>query len=462
MILRNRDFLSGGAPPEEMLRSALKEHAQHLPRLKRLMGYYRMEDSPILKRERAVGLPNNRVAHAFARYIVTVTTGYLIGEPVSYRTATDSPTLTAITDAFRRSSVASADVENARNAAIYGRGVEYISSDAQAIPRAFALSPENAFVVYDDTHEMLPMFGVYFSKRTRADGSQDGYRVWVMTDNEVIEYNMASEIGSALTMRSATQHHFGSVPLVEYWNDDQERGDFEWVLSLIDAYDKLQSDRVNDKEQFVDRMLLLTGCTLETDAQGRPPWRQLREDKALCLPDTDARADYLSVEMNENGTEILRSALERDIHKLSMVPDLSDEHFASNASGVAMRYKLLGLDQLTRIKQQWFTEGLRQRLRLFAHFMEIRGNPALDVADIEIEFSRAMPINELELAETVRAAEDAGAVSTETKVRMLHRSDKWDDDAVQAETQRIRTEQQSNSPVSLFESLNRADTLDEE
>ena len=57
----------------------------------------------------------------------------------------------------------------------------------------------------------------------------------------------------------------GGVPVVEYWNNAQETGDFEPVLSLIDAYDTLESDRVNDKQQFTDAVLLLTGCTLEND-----------------------------------------------------------------------------------------------------------------------------------------------------------------------------------------------------
>ena len=47
------------------------------------------------------------------------------------------------------------------------------------------------------------------------------------------------------------------------------------------AYDRLQSDRGNDKEQFTDKLLVLTGCTMDTDEEGRPPWLQLRLDKAL-------------------------------------------------------------------------------------------------------------------------------------------------------------------------------------
>ena len=71
---------------------------------------------------------------------------------------------------------------------------------------------------------------------------------------------------------------------------------------------------------------------------------------------------------------MLRRALSEDIHKFSMVPDLTDEQFAANASGVAMRYKLLGLEQLTGVKERYFREGLRCRVRLFAHYLALLGD----------------------------------------------------------------------------------------
>ena len=40
-----------------------------------------------------------------------------------------------------------------------------------------------------------------------------------------------------------------------------------------------------------------------------------------------------------------------DIHKISGVPDMSDESFAGNASGVAMKYKLLNLEQITKTER---------------------------------------------------------------------------------------------------------------
>jgi len=436
MIRRAREYLDAeGMPGLEMLRSVVAEHLSGLERLKKLQRYYRGQNA-ILSRRRAEGLPNNRMAHAFARYIVAVTTGYLVGGPVRYE-AGESPTLREIQRMLRRCSAASVDAENARNAAIYGRGVELVHADADLAVRITALSPMDAFVVYDDGCDMRPMFGVACARKARADGQDDGWRVWVLGRARVDEYRCRALAGSDYVRVGASPHYFGDVPLVEYWNDENETGDFEWVLPQIDGYDKLQSDRVNDKEQFVDALLVLVGCTLDTDERGRSPGQQLREDKALCLPDGQASAYYLHNAMDEAGNQILRDNLAVDIHKLSMVPDLSDENFAANASGVAMRYKLWGLEQLTRVKEQWFLEGLRSRLALLAHFLQVRGCPPLDVGEVSIHMQRALPANLAELTDNIRLARDCGAMSVQEAVRALHAPEDWSEAQVAEEVERI-------------------------
>jgi len=199
-------------------------------------------------------------------------------------------------------------------------------------------------------------------------------------------------------------HYFGHVPLIEYWNNGEERGDVADVLPLIEAYDALQSCRLNDQEQLSDALLIVYGARLETDERGRTPAQQLRQDKLLYLPDREAGAQYL-VKQGSQGAEEMRSALERDIHKFSLIPDLSDEQFSGNVSGVAMKYKLLGLEQLAKGKERWFREGLRERLRCFAHFLSVKGLKVPDADEIRLIFTRSLPENALEAAQMVKTLE---------------------------------------------------------
>jgi SPP1 family phage portal protein len=401
MIVRNRDLLAEGMPPPEMIRAVLQEFTGQRERMRNLREAYENKCA-IEGRARVKDLPNNKLAHGYPRYIVTMAAGYLLGKPVTY-TAPEGQedALSLVIDAYQVSNADSLDAELAKDCGVYGKGVEICYADKNAQPKAANLNPECAFVVYDDTVECEPLFGVYFRQLYDLQGNPKEWAVDIYTDTMVVEYILPSLTTLPGAPVSILPHYFGRVPMIEYWNAEDEHGDFEQVQTLIDAYNLLQSDRVNDKEQFVDSLLVIWGARMEKDENGRTPGQQLRQDKILQLPDRDCGAEYLGHTMTEADVEVLKNALNADIHKFSMVPDLTDEHFAGNASGVAMRYKLLGLEQLIRVKERWFKEGLRERLRCFAAFLARKGAAALDPDRVNINMARGLPENLLEISQMV-------------------------------------------------------------
>lgn len=414
MIVRQKDI----QVTAEVVKGVLSEFISDvLPRMEKLEAAY-MGKGAITERTRATGLPNNKLVHAYPRYIVTMASGYLVGQPVKYADDEQQEAIAALEEAHKHSNIDSVDAELAENASTYGVGVCICYADEAGKPKAAALNPKEAFVVYDDTVEHRPMFGVRWMDRFDAKGKKTGVVVHVHTDKEEQVYEGKTIQAIAGKPEENVTHSFGGVPMVEFWNNAQERGDFEPVLSLIEAYDVLESDRVNDKQQFTDAVLLLTGCTLageeeeavveeedgeevKTKRDTRTPAQRLLEEKTLSLPDTEAKAEWLVKKGDEAGAETLRNAIKSEIHKQSLIPDLTDEHFAANASGVAMRYKLLGLEQLTMTKERWFREGLRARLRLFARFLSVLARGNLNPENVAITFTRSLPVNETEIAAVV-------------------------------------------------------------
>ena len=409
MITRNRDLeINAGA-----VKGAISEFTKNvLPKLEKMAEAYAGKGA-IMGRTRASGLPNNKLVHAYPRYIVTMASGYLVGAPVKYTDDAQAGMLKALEDVHKNSKMDSVDAELAAHASTYGKGVCICYADEAGKPKAAALDPREAFVVYDNTVEHKPIFGVHWLEKQDASGKSVGVSVHVHTETEEMLFEGKTLTTINAVLNEVKTHAFGGVPMVEFWNNSQETGDFEPVLSLIEAYDVLESDRVNDKQQFTDAVLLLTGCTLEDEpeeldedeeeqtAEKRSAAQRLLEEKTLTLPDENAKAEWLIKNGDENGAEILRNAIKSEIHKQSLVPDLTDEHFAANASGVAMRYKLLGLEQLTKIKERWFREGLETRMRLFAAFMQVLGIGTLNVDTVQIVFTRSLPVNETEVASMV-------------------------------------------------------------
>ncbi len=402
MIQLDREWLREGEPTPELVREALRQFDGDRTRLEQLRSYY-IGQHAVSGRMRTKGAPNHRLWHDLPGYIVSITSGYLLGEPVQYQ-AVDGSDITPLTQALSRSAAANVDCELAVDAAIYGRAVEVYYADGDAMPRICQADPRNAFVVYDSTVEHAPLFGVLLSDRLGEHFQRICQRVDVMTGDWII--HMERTGAEAPHEVSRERHFFGRVPMGEYWNNGRERGDFEGVMNLIDAYDALQSDRVNDKQQFTDALMVIYGATVEEDPEGgRSLQQRLRETRTLEMPAADARVEYLTKSLSESDTEVLKNSLRNDIHKLSLVPDLTDEAFGGNQSGVAMEFKLFGLEQLTRVKERWFREGLLWRLSCLCHFLTLRGFALPDPATLEVAFSRSLPVNRLEVAQTLKTYE---------------------------------------------------------
>jgi SPP1 family phage portal protein len=408
-------LLEDGMPPPDLLTALLNEQRRlRITRLDMLKRYYE-GDHAILGRTRLSGLPNNRLAHALPGYITAIAAGYLVGAPVQYILKEHSAAFDQLLAALRRCDTQSIDAELAVDAAVYGKAVELCYADRQAKPRVAKADPCNAFVVYDDTVEHRPLFGITVSDVLDKQLKKCRERITVYTETLVVYMERRSKETPVETARAA--HYFGGVPMTEYWNNASETGDFEAVLPLIDAYDALQSDRINDKQQFTDAIMVLKGVgalqmeDTETDAladnelmtETMAAAQRLRHTRTLFLPGDGADAGFITKPDSENGSELLRKSLADDIHKLSFVPDLSDVKFAGDLSGVGMRFKLLGFEQRTKIKERWFREALRVRLRLMAHFLCVQGAAGFDVDQVQITFNRTLPVNELEIARTVQA-----------------------------------------------------------
>lgn len=402
--------------PEDVISYIRRFQTEKLPRLTRLNRYYE-GDHAILSRQKAEGLSNNRIAVNFASYIADLTSAYLVGSPVKYA-APDGVKIDALLDTLKKADSATQDSDLALDAAIFGSCYEltYMSSDPKPEPRLARLSSLNTFVVYDDTVEQKPVFAVYYYPIRNESGNITKYKGCCYTDKSFRSFTLSSSL-SLLSVGAPEPHWFGIVPINEIYNDGRRSGDFEQVTSLIDAYNLLQSDRVNDKEQFTDAILLITGTTLgDTDDESRATVQAIKENKVIELPD-GATAQYLIRQFDEGSVEVLQRRLEQSIHKISKTPDMSDENFASNISGVAMRYKLLPLEERTTVKERYFAEGLRYRLRLLQNAAEITGGTRVDISGIEIKFSRSLPVNELEVAQTVSTLD--GLVPRETLLGMI-------------------------------------------
>lgn len=429
---------------KKMITELISKHrSAEVERLRRNMSYYDGKHAIEKNKRKQDDAPNQKPVCNHAKDIADTSSGYFMGNPISYSTAGDMD-LSPLTNALDQADAADVDQDNALLLSIYGCSYEYIyAAEGKAELKVKNLNPENTFIVYDDTIEHNKLFGVYYYVKRDDVKNLETYVATVCTDSQIYEFVLYPSVDISPEQQDdkSTGHNMGFVPIVEYKNNKFCIGDFEQQIGLIDAYNTLTADRVNDKEQFIDAILVIYGQILgDTEEETEEAQRKLKKKKLLEL-DTEARAEYLTRTFDENGVETLRKALKEDIYTFSHVPNLTDENFAGNSSGVAMEYKLLGLEMLTKIKERYYRKALKERLKIFCHFLGLKAIE-LDVSAITPTFSRALPKNLAELANIVATLSDTVSKKTLIKQIPFVEDPDAEAEAVEAEKEKATERQQ--------------------
>lgn len=400
----------------ELIYKLIRKHANEREGLQKLKRYYIGEHSILEHKRRNPNAPNFKTVANHAKDIADTATGYFLGSPITYNNTGESD-LEPLLVAFDNAEVDQVDTQNALNMAIYGRAYEYIyvKEGLNELDSA-SLDVENTFIVYDDSIERRPLFAVYYYEVKDDSKDTKTYQAEVFTQNLHYHIVLRNSSGSYVKKNDVEPHHLGQIPIIEYKNNNFAIGDYEQQISLIDAYNSLMGNRVNDKEQAIESILVLYGAQLgDTPEETHKAMSVLNEEGLLELP-MDSKADFLKNLLDEGATEILRKSLKEDIYTFSHVPNLTDEKFAGNSSGVAMEYKLLGLEMITKVKESNYKRGLRQRISIFAKYLGLQ-QIALDANSIVPQFSRGLPKNLLELSQVINNLE--GKVSLRQLISLL-------------------------------------------
>lgn len=421
-------------PDKQAIRQLISKHISMVDRLKKNMSYYEGKHKILDETKR-----DNRLVCNHAKDISDTASSYFIGNPVTYKSEGD---IKPLTDALELAGADETDGDNGLEASIYGLAYEYVYvKENENNLQTKNLSAENTFMVKDDSIEENELFAVYYYIRKDDSGKlPDHYMATVVTTNYKYELDIENNNTIQATTEPAVPHYLGEIPIIEYLNNKLAIGDFELQIPLIDAYNALMSDRVTDKEQFIDAILAIYGTLLtdedepnteDEDESIRKAKARLKKYKVLEMPDT-AKAEYLTRTFDENGVEILKKAIEQDIHKFSHIPCMSDESFGGNVSGVAMEFKLLGMENITKIKTRYYKKGLRKRVRIFCNYLALHGT-SIDPAGITMTFTRALPKNLLEISQIV--ANLWGKVSRKTLLSQVPFVDDVDEELKALETE---------------------------
>lgn len=417
---------------KDLLQEFINEHTEEVnKRYKPLMAAY-MSDHDILHAPaKPKYKPDNRIVVNFPKYIVDTTNGFFIGNPV--KTVADEEAVAEYVEHLDQyNDQDDNNAELSKICSIYGKGFEMYYTDEEAELCITYLTPEEAFIIYDDSIIERPMYFVrrYVDRDKNEWGSISnihGVRYFKITGG--VDW-LKWEEGTTDVKNEWKQHYFPGVPATEYLENSERQGLFEPVMSMVNAYNKALSEKANDVDYFADAYLKkLGGAQLDEEDISF-----IRDNRIVDISGEEAEkitVEFMDKPSNDATQENLLNRLERLIFQIGQTANAADENFGTS-SGIAMLYKMWNTSNMGKTKQRKFISGMNRRYKL------LFGHPASPVpADswlqLHYQFTPNIPKNLKEEVETAAAME--GITSHETQLKVISAVDN-----IQGELEKIEEE----------------------
>lgn len=376
------------------------------------------------------------------KYICDTKASYVAGIPPAYSCAEGDEKGQAILDLYKAQIKPQLDQQLVAGCSRYGMDFEVHfcettiteAGNVTLTPKSVEASPLDCFVAYDESLDPDSVFGAIHY--VEVDDNHKATHYLDVYDRRVKQRYMLSGEGdtaSWVKVGDATIHGFDRVPITEYRNNPDMLGDFQSILPLQKALNEILSDRVKDKNRFASAIMVGQGVALgDTDEEVDESMGHIKDQEYISIP-RDASLNYLVKTFDEASVQVLVDYIKGEMHKISGIPDMTDEQFAANSSGVAIQYKLLSLNNLAQSLVAQFQKGFLRRCKLYSYVLF--GEDGADVEDMAITFRFNAPADSSYDVQTMQTYVQNGAMS----VRSMIENNPFVDD-VDEELNRIQDE----------------------
>ena len=383
----------------DVVAKALPVHIKNRAEIEYLYDYYRGKQ-PILARTKDIR-PEicNKIVENRANEIVSFKVGYLVGEPIQYvcrssgeEEQTDADAINLLNTYVFECDKAAKDKELAEWMYICGLGYRIAipsrERNGKGSPFEFyTLDPRNTFVIYHNGLGHRPIAGVTYVLRGTGEIIYSVYtrnRKFELTTSGNGLDVAAPVLTVASSIISAEEAHIaGDVPIIEYIANNARLGSFEIVIELLDAINNVESNRLDGIEQFVQALLMIKGADISDEE-----FISLKELGGLKIPE-GGDAKYLVQDLNQTQTQTLTDSMYQTVLTIVGMPNRNGGSSTSDTgSAVIMRDGWSDAEARAKDVELSFKLSEKRFLRLIINYANTLRDMNLDLADIEIRFTR--------------------------------------------------------------------------
>lgn len=368
----------------EVVSKAYSTHLKNIAEEQYLYDYFRGKQDIRCKQKQIRPEINNKVVVNRANEIVTFKSAYFLDEPIQYISnggdENTSEKVKRFNDFMIAEDKVSLDKEIVDWMHICGVGVRMVTSDEQPEENGsplliYSLDPREAFVIYCSGLGHKPMAGVI---RQKDEDGQWMHCIWTETFYCEVKGDKVENV---------QPRTIPYIPIIEYENNTARMGAFEVVLSLLNAINDLESNRVDDVQQFVESILVFENCEIDQEKANA-----LREKLGLMIssdPTKPAKVYRVDGQLDQNGAQTIVDDLYDAVLTICGMPNRNGGSSTSDTGrATIMRDGWQAAESRAEDTEKMFNRSERQFLKIALYICRTMSDLDLAVSDIKIEHTR--------------------------------------------------------------------------
>lgn len=409
--------------PDEIVKYITKYEETTARELEEYWEYYEGENCKILnKKQPDANNPDNRTPVPYGRKIITTFVGYAYRPGfITYKSENEAY-LKELQKTFDENNEKIKTSTHGRNTGVYGFSYElmYLGQDkyGNAEVKFTVIDPTEMIVFYNFDLEPRKLLAVRFypvsGEEEQRETGKRRFKLVVYYPNEVIYYDWIRDYGKGTIVEERREpNYFKEVPVVIYEMQDCE-GLIDPVIPLIDDYDALVSDSMNEFDRFSHAYLKLVGMGLGDSVKSASPGngnivqnalRMLKRRRVFEQLKNKDDVTFLTKDIPTDYIKFMTELIAKQIHEQSHVPDFTS---FKDLTGVAVQRLMFDFENVVSSAEAEFDTGLMDRIRLITNIYKTTGRAAGEPSDITISHKRNTPLNVKEYADTALVMKNTG------------------------------------------------------
>lgn len=380
----------------EEVNSALIFHLQNMME-EDFLYWYRRGVTPILNRTKDLNsYVLNKVNVGIAEQIVDFKNGYFMTEPCFYvaRENAAQRKIDTLNEFLYRSGKQQADNKLVDWFHTVGKAALFVEpgEDDDVPYKAYALDPRSAFVVYSLKPGNRPVMGinVVITGETllidaytndvvyKMRGSFNGRRTTAYPNYESLSTSVIDVQPNVL----------GKIPIIEYRYNSVNMASFEQVISLIDTVSKIQSDRLDGVDQFIQSLMVLYNAEMP---EGETAESIKKLGMIILKSSGENKADIkiLSEQLNQDQTQTLLDSIYEEIYSICAMPRVGEgTTYDTTGAAVMASQGWFQADAAARNCGDLFRESNRYFDEIVIDILKRKGLLDVELTDFELHFIR--------------------------------------------------------------------------